>query len=42
MFGGVAEDVSESTPLLVGTEQPHQSNNDEEGTPILSYLTNWQ
>ena len=33
-----SEDASAITPLLVGTEQPHQANNDEEGTPTLSHL----
>ena len=45
MFGDeitVAEGVSESTPLLVGTQQPHQNDNDQEGTPTLSHLTNRQ
>ena len=32
--------ASAMTPLLVGTEQPDQTHNDEEGTPILSHLTN--
>lgn len=35
-----SEDASAMTPLLVGTEQPDQTHNDEEGTPILSHLTN--